>query len=184
MLLALDVGFSHTGWSLWDKGSFVKCGVIETTKSSRKSARVADDNAERAAKIARELRTLVDEFFVQGIIGELPTSGGQSARAISHMAMATACVATVAAMLDLPVEWTTPDEVKKAMTGMKGASKNEMMAEAVRRIPGATCTKDKRATWFDIPGSGRFCAGVFEHAADSVGVYFALQDGLLVRTFG
>lgn len=184
MLLSLDVGFSNTGWSIWENGRLIKCGVIETEKSNRKSARVADDNAERSAKIAREIRALVDENFIQGIVGELPSSGGQSARAISHMAMATACIAASAALLNIPVEWTTPNEVKVAMTGMRSASKREMMDEAIKRIPGAQCEKEKRALWFVIPGVGRFCAGTFEHIADSIGAYFALRDGLLVRTFG
>lgn len=187
MLLALDIGFSHTGWSVWERGKLLDFGCIHTEKSKKKSARVADDNAARCAKLARELNGLIDEFIVQGIVGELPSGGAQSAAAIKHMAMASGVVAAVAVSRDIPVEWATPTDVKKAITGKRSATKNEIMDRVCSRLKGERDEKPHgrgKRVRYTLPGFPTVGPKDFEHVADSMGAYWALQDDLLVRTFG
>ncbi len=169
MLLSMDVGFKSLGWVLFEQGSPKACGVIRTEKSAKKTVRTADDNAERAAKIARELRELIERHGVKACVGELPSGGAQSARAISQMSMAVAVVAAVTELSALPTEWCTPGDVKKAMIGRKDASKDEIMEEAKRRYPSLSVGLPKAS---------------FEHIADAVGAYEALKNNNLVRIYG
>lgn len=170
MILALDVGFRSLGYAVFDtNGDPVACGVIRTEKSSKKlKVRTADDNALRAGKIARELKEVIDTHQVRGIVGELPSGGAQSARAMSQMSMATAIVATICELCDLPSEWATPADVKVALTGSKTASKDECM-DAARR-----CFQWKG---LKVPGA----KAEFEHIADACGAFKALATGNLVR---
>lgn len=168
-LLSLDVGFGHCGWVVFDEGAPIACGTIVTEKDKRKTVRQSDDNAYRAAVLALQLRDLVRCYSVTGIIGELPHGGALSAVAIKHMALATGIVAATAAVLDVPVEWTDPNSVKLAMCGMRSATKDEMMDAARKRYPDYPWPKQK---------------GIFEHIADAVGVFLAMQGSNLIRMYG
>lgn len=167
-ILSLDVGISSCGWAVFEDGRPVASGCIKTEKSKKKTVRTADDSADRAATVAMSLRAIVDAFSVVATLGELPSGGAQSAQAMKLMSLATGTVAATMAILDLPVEWTTPNEVKLAMCGKRNASKDEMMAAALKRFPGAPFPKTK---------------GHFEHVADACGVYLALQHGNIVKMY-
>jgi len=169
MLLALDVGFRNSGWCAFKDGKPVAWGVIQTDKAKKKTVRMADDNAYRAGQIARQIKEIVDEHNVCAIIGELPSGGAQSARAMAQMAAATCIVGAVANILELPVEWCSPTDVKKAVTGLRSATKREVMDAVRKKFEGVDWPKTK---------------GVFEHVADAVGAYLALRDGNLVKMFG
>ncbi len=109
---------------------------------------------------------------------------------MAQMAMATAIVASVANILELPTEWCTPTEVKVAVTGLKSATKREMMDTVAsyykwKKHTKSVVVKDrihKRLTYY-LHGA-KFPGGMFEHIADSIGAYWALQDGNLVKMFG
>jgi len=166
MLLSLDVGFGATGWSIWHKGVIMENGTIKTKPG--KKTRKSEDHADRAAQITLQLRDLIWGYKIKAIVAELP-GGGKSGRAIAAMAMATGVVSAVAAALDLPVEWVTPKETKKAVTGDINASKQEVQ-KAIRRL----CPKAK----FPKSSTG------FEHIADSCAAYFAARTSNVVRIFG
>lgn len=167
-ILALDVGFRGTGWTVWKGDAPVACGLIHTTPQAKKrKVRVADDNALRSAQIARELHDVIQAHGIAGVVGELPSGGAQSAKAASQMAMATAIVASVVELLGLPSDWATPTEVKVALCGSKTASKDDMMAEARRRYGNMVAFPKSKS--------------VFEHIADSIGAYLALRDGNVIR---
>jgi Holliday junction resolvasome RuvABC endonuclease subunit len=168
-LLSLDVGFSHCGWVVFKDGEPQDCGVIKTEKSNRKSTRTSDDNAFRAAQVARQLKEIIEGYGIKGVIGELPSGGAQSANAMRHMALATGIVASVASVLELPVEWVSPGDLKKAVTGYRSASKDEVMKVVRKRFNGFIWPKAKTR---------------YEHIADAAGAYLALQDGNLVKLFG
>jgi len=180
MLLSLDVGFANMGWVLFQGGEIIDCGVIRTEKSQKKGTRVADDHAYRSTVLAINLERIIMKNAVEGIIGELPSGGAQSAKAMAFMSSATSIVAVVGTLKKLPMEWTTPNEVKKALAGVKNASKEIMMEKA------------KREFGFYIDGNvyrnpnvdKKFPKGEFEHIADACGVYLALQNDNLVKMFG
>jgi Holliday junction resolvasome RuvABC endonuclease subunit len=172
MLLSLDVGFANMGWAVFEDGVVQGCGTIITQKSKKKTTRAADDYAARASRLARELSEIISEYNVKGIVGELPSGGAQNAKAMAQMNMATAVVSAVATLQSLPTEWTTPNEVKLAVTGYRSATKKEIKDTIRKKF------KDKGGYLFPK------AEGVFEHIADAVGAYLASQDGNLVRMFG
>jgi hypothetical protein len=91
------------------------------------------------------------------------------------MAMSTAIVASVVAAHALPAEWTDPVDGKKAMTGKKGASKQDMMKAAVKRYP--SCAKSFKLK----RGSKTVYENRFEHTADAIAAFVTAKEGTLVR---
>jgi len=172
MILSLDVGFASCGWSVLKKGVVVDCGTIISEKSKKKSTRTADDYYERSGRIASELKAIVERHGVQGIVGELPSGGAQSAKAMAMMNMATAIVASVAACLGIPCEWCTPNDVKLAVCAFRSATKDDMMSAIREKFKG------KGDHLFASTKCG------FEHVADSLGAYMALSGGNIVRIYG
>jgi Holliday junction resolvasome RuvABC endonuclease subunit len=168
-LLSLDVGLSGCGWVVFEDGQPVACGTIVTEKDKRKTVRQSNDNAHRAAVLALGIKRVASGYAVMGIIGELPSGGAQSAKAMQHMALATGAVSATAACLGLPVEWTDPNSVKLAVCGFRSASKYGIMAAIRLKYPDFPWPKQK---------------GVFEHIADAVGVYMAMESSNLVRMYG
>lgn len=171
-ILACDVGFRAFGWSVIKKGEVIDCGTIITEKSAKKTTRTADDYYSRSTVIASALAEIIKRHDIKGIVGELPSGGAQSAKAMVMMNMATAVVASVAAILSIPCEWCSPAEVKIAVCGYRSATKHEIMTMIKNRFAG------RGAELFPEQ------LGHFEHIADSVGAYLALSNGNIVRMFG
>jgi crossover junction endodeoxyribonuclease RuvC len=182
MLLSLDIGFSATGWSLFQGGNLIFCGVIKTEKTRKKNVRVADDNAYRCMQIANDLKEIITSYQVNAVIGELPHGGSENARAASHMGMAVGVIVGVAGAFSLPCEWCTPYDVKKALCGSLKASKQEVMDAVARKYGWMKTKKNKRVTY--SIGDLSFPKITFEHVADSIGAYEALRLGNLVKMFG
>lgn len=170
MLLTLDVGFKNMGWALMENGCVIKYGVFTTEKAKKKTTRTADDYAWRSAALTSQLEDCIKENGVKGVVGELPSGGAQNAKAMAQMNMATAIVSTACQILKIPCEWTTPGDVKMAVTGRKAASKEEIMDTVRNKL-------FPHIVWPD-------CAAKFEHIADAIGAYLALKNGNLVRMFG
>lgn len=194
MLISLDIAFKNIGWTVWDKKKPVAAGVIQTEKTTKKSTRVCDDNAYRCSLAATELKSIIREWNIDGIIGESPT-GSQSAAASKSAGLAIGLIATTACLLNLPIEFCTPDSVKKAVCGKKNASKDEIMDKIIdlyggkKTIKTIEVTKGKRAGKTSECVTYKFLGsvwpgGTFEHIADSCGAYMALQNDNLVRMFG
>lgn len=170
-LLACDVGFRSLGWTVIENKKIIACGAIVTEKSSKKSTRVSDDYYMRSCKLAADLKEIVEKYDIKGIVGELPSGGAQSAKAAVMMNMATAIVASVATILNLPCDWCTPTETKVAVCGYRSATKDEMMDMVRAKYPEAGHLFPEAKTYF-------------EHIADAIGAYMALRNGNVVRMYG
>jgi len=169
MLLSVDAGFKKLGWAVFDKGVPVAWGIIKTEKSTKKTTRMADDNAYRCGQIARKLLQIIGNYKCTGIVGELPSGGSKSSSAARSMGLATGIAGTLVGILDLPAEWCTPGEVKIAVTGKVKASKDEVMDGIRGRFSQCDFPKTKTG---------------FEDIADACGAYLALRNGNLVKLFG
>lgn len=179
MILALDVGFVATGWSVFAPG-LVACGCIRTERSAKKRGiRVADDDAERCGVLARGLRELLRVGYPQvlGVVAELPTGGAQGARANRAMGMATGVVVATVEDCGVGAEWVAPDAVKQAATGRRNASKDEMIRLALKRWPaiGRWCPEGRVVCDAGTP------AWALEHIADACWAFEAARNGALVR---
>jgi Holliday junction resolvasome RuvABC endonuclease subunit len=194
VLISVDVGFSSAGYTIWEGGKLVTCGLVETERAKRKSVLVSNDYVTRCKKIAHALHLLIHQNKIQGLIAEAP-GGSQNARAAAQLSMAMACVACVAQMLQIPDEWCTPHQVKRAVTGSHKATKEAVMNIVSRKMGWAISSKEVSITKGKLAGTTQnrrtysmgsmsWPEGKFEHIADSVGVYWALQEGNLVKLFG
>ena len=114
MLLACDPGFNNFGCAVLDQyGTVIDCGTIQTKKTTKKLLRTADDDVQRVSYITSQLAKSIRHYDIKGILSELPPSGGQSAAAVKGLAMAVGLLTALSTTLLIPVEWATPEEVKK-----------------------------------------------------------------------
>ena len=135
-------------------------------ESSRKrGVRKADDDAERAALIARGLKQLVKDHAINGILAELPHGGAKGARALRTMGLATGVVVAVVELRELPCEWYDPQSVK-LVAGKKNASKLDVERAVLKRWPQAQLPSAK---------------GQREHCADAIAVFMAAEEANLIR---
>lgn len=174
MLLSLDVGFASMGWAVFDRGEVISCGTIVTKKDGKKTTRSSSDTFTRCVQIATQLKDIIHDHSIEGVIGELPSGGAQSANAMKQMGMATSIVASVCGILGLPFEEVTPNEVKIAVCGSRSATKEEIMSSIRRKF------RSKGAHLFPEAKCH------FEHIADACGAYLHAQMSgyLLVKMFG
>jgi len=143
--------------------------AVKTERTSKKRGiRVADDDAERCQQLAQALKRVIETWKPAGAVVELPHGGAQGARANRAMGMATGVVTSALSILDVPTEWVTPGDVKKAATGRKDGSK-EAVQEAVQRM----------FRWHD--GTWPKQAWAREHVADAAAAVLAAQGGTLMR---
>ena len=176
-LMCLDVGFLATGLVIVEDGDIAMAECFMTQKgASRKKIRKSDDDVRRCQEIFRWLlrvRSDHDEAGkpIQGIVAELPVSGGQSARAVGAMARAQALVAAFAEASCLPTEWVSPDDLKKAAVGRRDASKKQIQNAVLRRW-----NKSR-----DLNRASRDAESRWEHVADAAASYIAVEHGDLVR---
>ncbi len=167
--MGIDTGLVATGVVVIDcaapKPVIVRYATLRTERQAgKRGLRVADDDARRASELAVWLR---DQLVgVMGAVAELPTGGAQGARANRAMGMSSATVAATLALCGIPAEWTTPGDGKKAATGRRDGSKEDVQAAVYER--------------FRWPPLGRF-GWEREHVADAAAAVLAAWDGTLVR---
>jgi len=185
MILCLDPSFTHFGCTVHDcYGNVIDAGTIVTAKTKKKLLRVADDDVQRITIITGKLSALMDHHGIEGVLSELPPSNSKSAAGAKGLGIAVALLVALVTERSLPIEWATPDEVKKALTGKKTASKEEMMTAACKlhdwkiteRPVYAKKTKKlirKDKTFY--PAGKAMPKDQFEHVADTIGVFEALK---------
>jgi Holliday junction resolvasome RuvABC endonuclease subunit len=176
VVLALDPSFRNTGYAIFEivdiTERILEVGVIKTEKSDKKrKVRASDQRVEQIQVLVNSLRSIINKYKPKLIVAELPTSGGKSAHAISSMAIAQTVCGAVAAYEDLPYEWVTPTENKKALTGAKNASKEDMMNAALKLYP--QLKADYTHTKGQYKGKIR---GEFEHIADAIGAFETVKS--------
>lgn len=169
MILSIDAGYRSTGYTIFNfKEEIIDFGVIKTSKSQQKQKRVINDHFDNAKYITATIKNIITERNIKILIGELPSGGGKSARAMSAMNMITAIIASCCELLEIPSEFTSPSEVKFVMTGSKIASKEEVMIAVQKKYPDINFPKAK-------------CE--FEHIADSIGAFHVLKNCDIIRLF-
>ena len=168
MILTLDIAFKNIGWAVIDKKEILDYGTLKTEKTTKKNTLVSDDRATRAALLASKLDHIITTYKPDGIIGELP-SGSQNATAANLLGWASGVVIGVAAVHNLPCEWISQGDSKKATLGVRAATKEATMQWAKDTYPFTKFPTSK-------------CH--FEHIADALAAYHGLNNSTLVRMFG
>jgi Holliday junction resolvasome RuvABC endonuclease subunit len=172
-VMALDVAFANMGVAIMtpkkDKWVALHTETISTKPDKRKAeVRSANESIRRSQEIYRRLTELKEQFKPVGITAEIPTGGSKSSRAARAMGMSVALVAAFA--LDMPAEWSTPEEGKRAMCNTANASKAAMKAAASELYPESTRGYHKKRgkdEWDDK----------YEHVADALASFEACKHG-------
>lgn len=133
LALGIDPGFASLGFAVVEIGEdsehVVEMDVVRTSPANRKRRiREADDNVRRAGEIVKALRPLFERHKINVLCCE-SMSFPRGASAAAKLAMAWGVVVALASEHDVPILQASPKEIKKSVTGNKGASKEE-----VRRV--------------------------------------------------
>lgn len=167
-ILAVDAGFQALGLVVVEGERVQFALAVRTERTAKKrGVRVADDDAERCALLARSLAEVIAAHHPVAAVVELPTGGAQGARANRAMGMATGVVVAMLEQHRLPAEWVTPADVKKAATGRRDGSKDDVQRAVCDRL--AWGDHWPRHAWAQ------------EHVADAAAAFLAAQHGTLLR---
>lgn len=147
--------------------------VIQPKETKNKQVRQNSKDLEIAKLLAHEL--IVPMRAAKVVFAEVPV-GSQSARAMASYGVCVGILGTMQAA-GIQVIEVTALEVKRALTGKRDATKDEMIAAAMRYFPQANWPMEK----------GRVVASKAEHMADACGaIYAGAQTPLfqnLIRLF-
>jgi crossover junction endodeoxyribonuclease RuvC len=167
MILGVDAGLAAMGWAVVepdnDQPRCVALGVIRTEPSDRKrKVGAADDLVRRTNEIWRELNHVFRAWSIRLVSAE-SFSPPRNASSAAKTSIALGQVIAHAAQRGLPFVQSSPQEVKKATTGSKSASKDDVEA-AVRALYRPKQHLDFIAAWDRVPPS------LTNHAWDALAV--------------
>jgi Holliday junction resolvasome RuvABC endonuclease subunit len=158
-LLALDLGLSFTGWSLFLDDNLVNCGCIHNPEQTNvKTKQLA--TFYKSQYLYSKLSDLITTTAVKSIICEMPTGGSKSAIALSSMSMSNAVLASLVMQYQLTLYKVTPRRIKTITCNNSKATKDDMMNQIKYLYPSLPKIPKK----------------YFEHIADSIGAFLTYKS--------
>ncbi|MBN2570515.1 MAG: crossover junction endodeoxyribonuclease RuvC [Ignavibacteriales bacterium] len=158
-ILACDPSLTAWGWAVLEEHLVVATGVI-TTKPNAKKRRIreGDDRVRRTQELLRELDSIIRRYQVTYIVAELP-HGSQNARAAIMMGIVTGALEGFNVLRNIPLEWYSENDAKKALLGHISASKKEVIdsIDSLYEVP-----------WTDVKY-------VDEAVADALAIYYCAE---------
>lgn len=156
-ILACDPSITAWGWAIINEhNNIIARGCIKTEPSYKKNRiRVSDDRTNRAGYIAEILITLIEEYNIKIILTEMP-HGSQNAKASVMIGIVIGFFACLNKTMDIPIEYYSEQDSKKALLGRKDGSKQDVI-NAVDKI-------------YDVPWTGT--KYIDEAVADSIAVHY------------
>jgi len=127
-VLANDPSLTAWGWSIvMPDGEVKQTGCIKTTpEHKKKRIRKGDDTTRRISEINHILISIIKKWNVGLIISELP-HGSQNAPAAVLIGVVTGVAHTLSDTLNIPIEWYSEQDAKKACVGKKAVTKEDMI---------------------------------------------------------
>lgn len=127
-ILVNDPSLTAWGWAVVSgSGKVVDCGAIRTQPSHKKlRIRKGDDRVRRISELNNRLLELIQEYNIKYLISELP-HGSQTASAAVMIGITAGIMQTIGDCLDIPVEWYSEGDAKKAISGKQSVSKSNMI---------------------------------------------------------
>lgn len=155
-ILAMDPSLTAWGYVIIASGQeIIESGCIKTESENKKRRiRKGDDDSRRVSEIAEYLNTLIDTYNINYLIAELP-HGSQSASGMKMVGIVLGLTSAMAITLDIPLEWYSEADAKKALLGKRSATKKETI-DAI--------DKCYNVTWLNVKYKD-------EAIADSIAVY-------------
>ncbi|KKL12594.1 hypothetical protein LCGC14_2534190 [marine sediment metagenome] len=126
-ILACDPSYTAWGWAAVEGHQVKSAGVIVTQPEAKKRRiREGDDFVRRTNNIIKELKQIIDKYHVTYIVAELP-HGSQNAKAAKMMGAVPGILESFNVIENIPVEWYSEADAKKALLGRISASKKEVI---------------------------------------------------------
>lgn len=127
--LTCDPSFTAWGWAVVNrKDEVIDSGCIKTAPDHKKRRiRVSDDRSQRAIEITQTLRRIIQRYNVQFIVSEAP-HGSQNASAAVMIGAVLGITVGISVCMNIPIEYYSEQDAKKAVLGKKAASKEEMVS--------------------------------------------------------
>ena len=172
-VLGIDTGFSEFGWAVAEISreteTIVDAGLIRTKKDKRKILATVD-NIRRSRIIAVELDALVEKWDPVAFAVE-SMSWPRNASVTGKIGLAWGVVIAVAALRGIPIIPSSPQAIKKNLTGSISASK-AVVLECVLIHPGF---EELERILEEIPKSRR------EHPVDAAAAVITALDTEIMR---
>lgn len=129
-ILTLDPSFTAWGWAVVQlDGRVIETGCIKTEPDYKKQRiRKSDDTVRRMNEINQVLLQVIREYNIKYLLSEAP-HGSQSAVAAVMIGAVTGMIQTMSDALDIPIEWYSEADAKKALTNQKMVSKKETIRQ-------------------------------------------------------
>lgn len=126
-VLACDPSFTAWGWAVLENHQVISTGCIRTEPEAKKRRiREGDDRARRTREIIQQLEKIISYHNVTFIVAELP-HGSQNAKAAVMMGIVMGILEGFNVLRNIPLEWYSEADAKKALYGRNSASKAEVM---------------------------------------------------------
>jgi len=166
VVLTCDPSFTAWGWAVLQGNLVIEHGCIQTKPEAKKRRiREGDDRVRRTSELIKALLDVIDNHKITFIVSELP-HGSQNAKAAVTMGVVLAVVQTLSDALEIPVEWYSEADAKKAVVGRISASKREIQ-DAIDQL--------YEVKWQFKP-NGKPLEYYNEAVADALAIYFAAES--------
>ena len=159
VILAMDPSLTGWGIAILQNHVVIHSECIKTAPEAKKRRiREGDDRVRRTMELVDRLRKVINDFSVDYMVAELP-HGSQNFRGAVMLGVVTGIMVTLSECEDIPIEFFSEADAKKALLGRISASKTEVI-EAVEET-------------FEIDINGP--KYVREAVADSLAIYNVAQ---------
>ena len=180
LVLGIDPGFAAMGWAVVDPAT-MHCkavGLIRTAKDKRKVLATAD-NVKRGRELLVGLAAVLDRWNVAAIASE-SMSWPRNAGVTGKMGIAWGVIIAVAEIHGLPLVTVSPQDLKRAATGRKNASKTDVFCAAtgVGSPLGVAGVVPGLLTRLDDSGIPE---GKWEHPVDAACAVYATRESDVMR---
>ena len=170
IVIGIDPGLADLGWAAVqlhaDREEVAALGLIRTAKGKGKGVLVTDDLHRRGQELARALSGVLDEWSDVVCICAESISYPRSAAVSAMIGRAWGVIDAELQRRQLALVSASPQAIKKAVTGRKSASKDEVIDALDRRYDG-----NVRRLLSSIRAKTKH-----EHPADAVGAVVACLE--------
>jgi len=126
-IIAFDPSFTAWGWAVLQNHTVIASGCIKTAPEAKKRRiREGDDRVRRTQEIIQQLLMHITKHKINFIVSELP-HGSQNAKAAVMMGVVVGVVQAISVCEDIPVEWYSEADAKKALLGRISSTKTEVI---------------------------------------------------------
>ncbi len=127
-IITFDPSFTAWGYAVLDyDNNVIAAGCIKTEPDHKKRRiRKSDDRTRRAEDITRQLLRIMKQHNVNYILSELP-HGSQNAQAAIMMGIVVGIVVGISECLNIPAEYYSEQDAKKALLNKRTATKAEII---------------------------------------------------------